>query len=169
MALQLGPSSVVIDHDTGGTDALAVKDSAGNPVQFARILAYLRSDYDENVIVELGVADTDENGRWVEPIVLPGVFAGEQLYLLVYRAAGSRRTDDGVRRWLAAWGPTQVEIQAPTECLLDNSAANVLDEDGLEVCPDLDPGAHPLAILDEDGAAITDENGAQVLASAAIG
>ncbi len=62
-----GMGSVVVDHDTGGTDALAYKTSGGVGIDNAVIRAYLKTDYDAG---NLGSAyikattTTDVNGRW---------------------------------------------------------------------------------------------------------
>lgn len=68
-----GAGSVVVDHDYGGTDALAVKTAAGMGIDNAEIWAYLKSDYDAgNRSSSYIVARTRTNvyGRWATPMQL---------------------------------------------------------------------------------------------------
>lgn len=170
MPLQLAPTQLCIDHDTGGTDALAVKDSCGNAVQYARVLVYRRTDFDAGIYSELGVTETDANGRWLTPVLLAGWAAREQLYIRAYRAAGYRISSDGVRRFYGAWGPTTVEIACPCDYLLDNADGQITDQGGASIlCADIDPGYHPMAIRDDEGAAVLDWLGAQILEAGMIG
>lgn len=69
----IGDGSVVVDHDTGGTDALAYKTAGGVGIDNAVVRAYLKSDYDAgntgSAYIKASVT-TDVNGRWVSEMNL---------------------------------------------------------------------------------------------------
>ena len=62
-----GTGSVVVDHDTGGADALAYKTAGGVGIDNAVIRAYLKTDYDAgntgSAYIKASVT-TDVNGQW---------------------------------------------------------------------------------------------------------
>lgn len=72
-------NTALVNHNWGGTDALAYKNQLGVSVNGASITAYLKSDYDSGRISDLyvkGRSVTDVNGRWVYPISLePATYA----------------------------------------------------------------------------------------------
>jgi len=66
-AIAVGDGSVVVDHDTGGTDALAYKTSGGAGIDNAVVRAYLKTDYDAGNTGSAYIkatTTTDVNGRW---------------------------------------------------------------------------------------------------------
>jgi hypothetical protein len=72
-AIGVGDGSVVVDHDTGGADALAYKTGGGAGIDNAVVRAYLKSDYDAgNMGSEYikATTTTDVNGRWTNQMNL---------------------------------------------------------------------------------------------------
>ncbi|MBW2560479.1 MAG: hypothetical protein JRE40_06445, partial [Deltaproteobacteria bacterium] len=68
-----GDGSVVVDHDTGGTDALTYKTAAGVGIDNAVVRAYLKSDYDAGSTGSeyiKATTTTDVNGRWTNQMNL---------------------------------------------------------------------------------------------------
>jgi len=68
-----GIGSVIVDHDYGGTDALAYKTAGGVGIDNAVIIAYLKSDYDAGNYGSAFVkatTHTDVDGRWVNSMHL---------------------------------------------------------------------------------------------------
>ena len=62
-----GDGSVVVDHDYGGTDALAYKTAGGVGIDNAVVRAYLKTDYDAGNTASAYIkasTTTDVNGRW---------------------------------------------------------------------------------------------------------
>lgn len=69
----IGPGSVMVNHDSGGVDALAYKTILNAGIDNAYINVYLKSDYiagnrTSNYVV--GFMITDVNGRWVRFLML---------------------------------------------------------------------------------------------------
>ena len=150
--------------------SLTITDDAGNPVQFARIVVYLKADYDAARYTELGATETDANGAWLTPISLGGWATGQQFYVVAHRRAGSRvSADDGLRRFLEEAGPFTATIEWPHDTLKDNTGATLTDQAGTPLYADVALGTHSMSALDADGAALQDSSGTLITASAAIG
>ena len=68
-----GDGAVMVDHDTGGTDALAYKTAGGIGIDGATVLAFTQANWDagnrSDAHIE-GQTTTDVNGRWQEPMRL---------------------------------------------------------------------------------------------------
>jgi hypothetical protein len=64
-----GDGDVPVNHDTGGTDALAYKRN-GTGVDNATIRAYTTADYSAGTLTLRARTTTDSNGRWVAPLYL---------------------------------------------------------------------------------------------------
>ena len=168
MPLELAPTHICLDHDFGGTDALAIKDSCGDAVQFARVVLYLKEEFDAGIYTELGVTETDSNGRWLTPILLGGWASGLEFYLRVYKAPGYRVHSDGARRFHGEYGPKNFTV-VPRAYLYDNEGNAVLDHAGNAIWADVDPGYHSMQILDSDGVGILDSDSLVVTASPNVG
>lgn len=81
-----GDGSVTVTHDTGGADNLAWKNSLGQGVNDAQVRAYLKSDWDagnSSALFIQATAQTDVNGRWVEPM-----FLDPETYTFVFEKQG---------------------------------------------------------------------------------
>lgn len=82
-----GSGSVVVDHDYGGTDALAVMTTEGARVDGVSIRAYREADYSAGnrgpsfVVAEIL---TNVDGRWIQPMMLE---SGSYILLLFKRGA----------------------------------------------------------------------------------
>lgn len=69
----VGRGAIPVDHNYGGTDALAYKTSTGRGIADATIYAYLKSDYEAGrrsanyIIAE---SRTNVHGRWRAPMML---------------------------------------------------------------------------------------------------
>lgn len=61
---------VAVNHDTGGTDALAYQTPGGAGIADADVFAYLKSDYDAGHFSPVGHTTTVAAGRWLTPIYL---------------------------------------------------------------------------------------------------
>lgn len=86
-----GDGSVVVDHDTGGADALAYKTAGGVGIDNAVIRAYLKSDYDAGNTGSAYIkatTTTDVNGRWTNQMNLDPA-----TYTLYYFKQGSYGPD----------------------------------------------------------------------------
>jgi hypothetical protein len=86
-----GAGSVVVDHDYGGTDALAYKTAGGVGIDNAKIYAYLKSDYDAGNYAPayiVAITTTDVNGRWTSQMNLDPA-----TYTLYYFKQGSYGPD----------------------------------------------------------------------------
>jgi hypothetical protein len=78
-----------VDHDYGGIDALQVL-YAGVGADNARIIAYLKSDYDMgNTAARRGVTYTGPDGRWLQPLMLNS----GAVYKLTIDVPGVTQTD----------------------------------------------------------------------------
>lgn len=81
-----GTGTIMVDHNYGGTDALAAQSTTGGRVAGCNIRAYLTSDYqagNTGVGFVVATTSTDANGRWLQPMMLaPGT------YTLVYSEQG---------------------------------------------------------------------------------
>jgi hypothetical protein len=79
--LDVGDGSVVVNHDTGGADALRYVTDEGAGIDNAVIRAYLKSDYDAGDRGEAFVratSTTDSSGRWARDMRLdPGTYVLE--------------------------------------------------------------------------------------------
>jgi hypothetical protein len=87
----LGGGITAVDHNYGGTDALAYQAGGGYGIVGATILAYLSSDYaaghfDPQYVV--GRTTTVAGGRWNTPL-----FLGPGTYTLVFQLPGSDGPD----------------------------------------------------------------------------
>ncbi len=73
-----GAGVVAVDHNYGGTDALAVMTLDAQRIDNAAVAAYLRTDYDagrRGAAYVVGRTLTDVNGRWASPLMLdPGEY-----------------------------------------------------------------------------------------------
>lgn len=73
-----GAGSVVVDHNYGGEDELAIVTTGGVSVAQATIRAYRKANYDagqRSAAFILGWTLTDVNGRWIRPLMLdPGSY-----------------------------------------------------------------------------------------------
>jgi len=81
-----GDGDTSVDHDTGGTDALAYKTAGGSGIDNATIKAFLKSDYDADLRVDSYMKArtvTNSYGRWTNPMMLD---AGETYTLVFYKA-----------------------------------------------------------------------------------
>lgn len=80
----LGGGPVQVDHNYGGSDALAYKFGSGEGVSGADILVYTRTDYDagrRGHTSVIGKTMTGAAGRWARPLMLtPGEYT-----LVLYR------------------------------------------------------------------------------------
>ncbi len=91
-----GDGCVTVNHDFGGTDELQYT-AAGNPIEGATVLAFLKSVYVANSgrppgTLAVASTTTDANGRWVQSLQLnPGT------YTIVFQRASD-------------FGPDPVEI-----------------------------------------------------------
>lgn len=80
-----GDGDTLVDHNTGGADALRVVDPLGVAVDNAEILAYRRADYDSGIYTLRDRSITRSDGRWARPCSLnPAV-----QYTLLVRKTGS--------------------------------------------------------------------------------
>jgi hypothetical protein len=89
-----GNGDILVDNNYGGTDALTITDSIGNPIDEATIRAYLTSEYNAgNYTNVLASATTGTDGKWIAPMMLD---AGQ--YTLIVSATGqqSQRRDISV-------------------------------------------------------------------------
>lgn len=82
----LGPGTVIVNHNYGGTDNLTYRTSGGSGIDNAVVQAYLTSDYDAgstttNFIVAQVL--TNVQGRWVRDMVLDPA-----AYTLIYYKQG---------------------------------------------------------------------------------
>jgi hypothetical protein len=73
-----GNGTVVVDHDYGGDDALAVQTQTGEGVRQATIWAFTKADFDaghRDASRVKGQTLTDDSGRWATPMLLePGFY-----------------------------------------------------------------------------------------------
>lgn len=68
-----GDGSVLVDHDTGGADNLTYLTGGGAGIDNATVKAFLKADWDAGNRTSAyvkGVATTDTNGQWEEPMQL---------------------------------------------------------------------------------------------------
>jgi hypothetical protein len=71
--MQVGPpgaGTVVVNHNTGGTDAMRVLTTRGNPASGVTIRAYLLAAYNAGHRVVVGKSATGVDGRWLEDMYL---------------------------------------------------------------------------------------------------
>jgi len=97
----IGEGSEIVDHDYGGTDALAYIVTGNQRVDEAVIHAFTKADYDANNRTSqfvVGATSTDVNGRWVEPMRLD-----PEVYTLVFWKQGE-------------FGPDTTEITVVASC-----------------------------------------------------
>jgi len=83
-----GTGDTCIDHDYGGNDNLAYKDSNGDGIVGATILAFTKADYDDGIrdpARAVASSSTGGGGRWTFSIC---ICCGED-YVLVFEKAGS--------------------------------------------------------------------------------
>ncbi len=73
-----GDGGIVVDHNYGGTDALAYKTAAGQGIDNAVVQAFLTSDWDagrRGTSYIKGATTTNSRGRWVATLMLdPDVY-----------------------------------------------------------------------------------------------
>jgi hypothetical protein len=78
LTLNVGQGTVAVNHDTGGTNALAYLTSTGSGISGGDIIAFTKADYDAgNRSQEYvrGSTTTDVNGQWVHDLYLdPAVY-----------------------------------------------------------------------------------------------
>jgi len=74
----VGVGSVLVDHNYGGTDALAYQTAAGGGIEGATIVAYLTENWDASERSQdfaKGKVQTDAAGRWARGMMLePGAY-----------------------------------------------------------------------------------------------
>lgn len=80
----------VVDHNTGGTDALRYLTTAGLGISGATIRAYLKADYDAGTFTLRATTTTTDSGRWATPLYLDHTTA----YTLVFEKDGSYGPDE---------------------------------------------------------------------------
>jgi hypothetical protein len=73
-----------VDQDYGGAEALSFKTSGGAGIGDAKILAYLKSEYDVGTYTVRAQTVTDDNGAWESPMYLDSGL----VYTLVYKHPG---------------------------------------------------------------------------------
>lgn len=81
--LTAGDGAIVVNHDTGGTDALRVTLAGDVPVEGATIRAYLTSEYDAGLRNVQGAAITGADGRWLQDIRLDAAPPGDSYTLSI--------------------------------------------------------------------------------------
>jgi hypothetical protein len=65
-----GDGDTAVNHNTGGEDNLRYVDDGGFGIDNARIVAFLKSDFEAGALVERARAITRSDGRWVAPMML---------------------------------------------------------------------------------------------------
>jgi hypothetical protein len=68
--LNAGDGDTEVDHNTGGADNLRYVTPANAGIDNARVIAYLRSEYDAGTYRRRGRTYTKSDGRWVAPLML---------------------------------------------------------------------------------------------------
>jgi hypothetical protein len=92
-----GVGGTLVDHNTGGVDALQVTEGDEvTGIGDVLIRAYLKSEYDVGTISLKGWTTTGDDGRWLAPLSL----TTELDYYLLLEKAG-------------VWGPVLVEVTVP--------------------------------------------------------
>ena len=65
-----GTGTTVVNHDTGGADELTYESSPGVGISGASVKAYVKTDYDADVLTIRGQTITNDSGEWVNPLYL---------------------------------------------------------------------------------------------------
>lgn len=94
-----GEGDTCIDHDYGGVDNLAYRDSNGDGIEGATILVFTKADYDNGLTTAdraVASSSTMANGRWSFSICI----CCDTDYVLVFEKAGQ-------------FGPDACEINVP--------------------------------------------------------
>lgn len=69
------PNTVALDESYNGDNSLQYTDPDGNPVKDAQVRVYKKIDYDlQNYDAAIGVTTTDENGGWIDPVIVEAGF-----------------------------------------------------------------------------------------------
>lgn len=91
LQLAQGVEAALVNHNYGGTDALAYRNQTGVRVSGASVTAYATADFEAGRTTDpyvVGRSSTDVNGRWTYPIVMePGN------YTLIFNKPGEYGPD----------------------------------------------------------------------------
>lgn len=85
---EAGIGNALINHNTGGTDALRYVTSSGAGIADASIIAYLKTEYDSGTFTVRSQSRTDVNGRWQWPMMVQS----GQTYKLIFFKTGEYLT-----------------------------------------------------------------------------
>lgn len=88
-----GSGNTVVNHNTGGTDALRFVDGAGAGIEGATIMAYVKEDYDDGIYTMRGQATTGADGRWTANLMLDD---GVEYALVFYKPGAFGPTTETV-------------------------------------------------------------------------
>lgn len=81
-----GSGDTPVNHNTGGTDAIRLKTASGVGISHVKIRAYLKSEYDADSLTAIvrGEAETEDDGRWSQPMMLSAGLT----YVLTFERVG---------------------------------------------------------------------------------
>lgn len=81
-----GSGDTPVNHNTGGTDAIRLKTASGVGISHVKIRAYLKSGYDADSLTAIvrGEAETEDDGRWSQPMMLSAGLT----YVLTFERVG---------------------------------------------------------------------------------
>lgn len=81
-----GSGDTPVNHNTGGTDSIRLKTASGVGISHVKIRAYLKSEYDADSLTAIvrGEAETEDDGRWSQPMMLSAGLT----YVLTFERVG---------------------------------------------------------------------------------
>lgn len=81
-----GSGDTPVNHNTGGTDSIRLKTASGVGISHVKIRAYLKSGYDADSLTAIvrGEAETEDDGRWSQPMMLSAGLT----YVLTFERVG---------------------------------------------------------------------------------